>query len=125
GRLPNAGAARSTLFCVAPAMPRFLRLLSHHTVQPPGNHSVRRAPPGSGQRQSLCKCLTGLAEMPLYPGNPDQYLALESLAGKLSSTASSCLSHLAGLSAWASLPALRTCTGASRGPGFLPSFMAA
>src|SRR5690554_930682 len=54
-----------------------------------------------------------------------QYLALASLAGKLSSTASSTSSQLSGLSASASSPALRTWTGASLGPGFLPFFMAA
>src|SRR5690554_3472349 len=54
-----------------------------------------------------------------------QYLALASLAGKLLSTASSTSSQLSGLSASASSPALRTWTGASLGPGFLPFFMAA
>src|SRR5690554_1889958 len=55
----------------------------------------------------------------------DQYLALESLAGKLSSTASSCSSQFSVVSSWASSPALRTCTGDASGPGFLLSFIAA
>src|SRR5690606_29765642 len=60
---------------------------------------------------------------PLRPAT--QYLALASLAGKLSSEASSTSSHLRGRSFMASGPALRTCTGASLGPGLRPSRMAA
>src|SRR5690606_25224010 len=61
------------------------------------------------------------APLPVY----HQYLAVASLAGNVSSTLSSTSSHLRGGCSWASLPASRTCTGASLGPGFLPSCMAA
>lgn len=58
-------------------------------------------------------------------GSFAQYLAEASLAGKLSSTASSTPSQCFVSLAWASAPAGRTWTGASAGPDFLLPFIAA